>query len=235
MRKQLTYEAVYEEIKRRIRAGVWKPGDRLPTLEELTSELNVGISSVREAVRILHKQKILLVEQGRGTYVREELPAREVVDEHLHFLEQASWLQLAEARLVIEPELAALAADKATTAEADEIVRTAKRMQKKQQAGEDFLKEDLSFHRLIAKASHNEVLVNMIRVISDQLVDSRRLTMALPGMDEKAASFHALIAGAVASRNPQQARELMRLHIQDMIRELTGAVDGEASEERKDR
>ncbi|WP_028610196.1 FadR/GntR family transcriptional regulator [Paenibacillus harenae] len=231
MRKQLTYEAVYEEIKRRIRAGIWKPGDRLPTLEELTSELDVGISSVREAVRILHKQKILLVEQGRGTFVREELPEGEVVDEHLHFLEKASWLQLAEARLVIEPELAAMAADKATPEETEEIVLTAKRMQKKQQAGKDFMKEDLAFHRFIAKASHNEVMVNMIRVISDLLIDSRRLTMALPGMDEKAASYHALIAGAIAGRNPRQARELMRLHIQDMINELADAEDRGAATE----
>ncbi|CAM4238958.1 FCD domain-containing protein [Paenibacillus alkaliterrae] len=223
MRKPLTYEAVYDEIKRRIRDGVWMPGDRLPTLEELAADLNVGISSVREAVRILNNQKVLLVEQGRGTYVREELPTGDILDKHLHFLEQASWLQLTEARLVIEPELAALAAEKATTAEAEEIVLTAKRMQKKQQAGKDFLKEDLAFHRLIAKASHNEVMVNMIRVIGDMLLDSRRLTMGLQGMDEKAASFHTLIAGAIAGRNPLQARELMRLHIQDMIHEQSNA------------
>lgn len=218
MTKKLVYETVYDEIKRRIERHEWKPGERIPTIEEIAAELRVGVSSVREAVRILHRQKILTVEQGRGTFVSDRIP--ENAHPYVEALERGSWRQLTEARLVIEPELAAMAAGKATPEEARRIVDTAERMRRKVERGEPFLKEDLEFHELVAQASQNEVLVQMIRGIADRLLDSRRRTMRLPGMDEKAASYHYLIAKAIEERSEQQARELMRLHILDMMKAL---------------
>ncbi|WP_274650925.1 FadR/GntR family transcriptional regulator [Paenibacillus humicola] len=220
MRKKLTYEVVYDECMRRIREGVWKPGERLPSIEELAAELGVGISAVREAVRILSMQQILRVEQGRGTYVHDEIPADRAND-HLSFLENASWMQLTEARLIIEPELAAMAAEKATADEAAKIVSNARLMQRKVKNGRDFLKEDMEFHRLVSLASHNDVMVKMIGVIGDLLLDSRRHTMRIPSVNEKAAAYHSLIAGAISKGDAKQARELMRLHIEDMIGELS--------------
>ncbi|MCI3921575.1 FCD domain-containing protein [Paenibacillus sp. TRM 82003] len=218
MTKKLVYETVYDEIRRRIEERAWKPGDRIPTIEEIAGELQVGVSSVREAVRILHKQKILTVEQGRGTFVSDRIP--ENAHPYVEALERGSWRELTEARLVIEPELAAMAARKATPEEARRIVEAAERMRRKVERGEPFLKEDLAFHELVAQASQNEVLVQMVRGVAYRLLDSRRRTMRLPGMDEKAASYHHLIAMAIEGRNESQARELMRLHLLDMMNEL---------------
>ncbi|MBW7454223.1 FadR/GntR family transcriptional regulator [Paenibacillus sepulcri] len=214
MKKKLIYEVVYDEIKRRIEEGIWKPGERIPTLEDISEELQVGISSVREAVRILGKQKILTVEQGRGTFISEQIPGNP--NRYLAAMERASWMQLTEARLVIEPELAALAAEKAAPEDRDAILKSAQAMQRKVKAGKPFLKEDIEFHDLIAKASRNEILINMIHMVGDVLLDSRRHTMRIPGMHEKASSYHYLIAQAIVQQNPQQARELMKLHLVDM-------------------
>lgn len=219
MGKKLVYEVVYDEIKRRIEAQIWKPGERIPTIEEIAAELRVGISSVREAVRILSKQKILVAEQGRGTFVRSQIPEQEA-GSYLKVLEHSSWLQLTEARLVIEPELAALAAARATEDQRAAIHESAEAMMKKVRANKPFLKEDLDFHDRIADASGNEVLLGMIRMLGDVLLDSRRRTMRIQGMDDKAASYHLLIAKAIRQGNALQARELMRLHITDMIEEL---------------
>lgn len=215
MSKKLTYETVYDEIKRKIESGVWEPGQQIPPLEQLSAELGVGISSVREAVRILGKQKILRIEQGRGTYVENDVTGDG--QRTLDFLEKATMLQLTEARLIIEPELAALAAEKATDAEAEAIVRTAETMRQKIRKKQDFFKEDLLFHELIARASHNEIMFHMLELISDLLTDSRRRSMKWDGMDEKAASYHYLIAQAIALRNPTQARTLMKSHLEDML------------------
>lgn len=214
MSKKLTYEAVYERIKKNIVSGVWPPGHRLPPLEQLSADFEVGVSSVREAVRILGKQNILRIEQGRGTYVQEGSLREE--GGGLDFLERATLLQLTEARWIVEPELAALAAEKATDAEAEAIMRTAEAMKRKVERKHDFFKEDLLFHELIARASHNDVLVHMLERISDLLTDSRRRSMKWPGMDEKAASYHYLIATAIVQRNPTQARVLMKSHLDDM-------------------
>lgn len=221
LKRKLTYEVVYDIIKRRIEDGVWKPGDRLPTIEELSTELNVGLSSVREAIRILNQQHILLVEQGRGTFVREDLPTEDDRGA-VAFLEKASWLQLTEARRIMEPELAAMAAINRTQQQAEALLANAAAMARKAGKGQDFLKEDLTFHRLIAEAAGNDVILHMLGVISDLLLDSRRKTMRIHGMDEKASSYHTLIARAIAQQEANKARDLMRMHIQDMIDELSG-------------
>jgi GntR family transcriptional repressor for pyruvate dehydrogenase complex len=221
--KKLTYETVYDRIKSNIKAGHWKQGEQLPPLEQLSAELGVGISSVREAVRILGKQKILRIEQGRGTYVENELT--DAPADRLDFLERATMLQLTEARLIIEPELAAMAAEKATDAEAEAIMATAEAMKRKVEKRRDFLKEDIHFHELIAKASHNEIMFHMLDRMSDLLVDSRRKSMKWPGMHEKASSYHFLIAQAIIQRNPTQARALMKCHLEDMLFEFHKGED----------
>ncbi|TBL68028.1 FadR family transcriptional regulator [Paenibacillus thalictri] len=218
MGKKLTYETVYEEIKRRIKSGEWKHGERLPPLEQLSAELGVGISSVREAVRILGKQKILTIEQGRGTFVQDDLS--DTPSDRLDFLERASLVQLTEARIIIEPELAALAAEKGTPEQLEQIMDAAETMKKKVEHGEPFLREDMLFHEWIARAAQNDVMFHMMDRISDLLVDSRRRSMKWSGMDEKAASYHYLIARAIIQRNPTQARTLMKSHLEDMLDEL---------------
>ncbi len=218
LKKKLVYEEVYDEIIRRIESGQWKPGERLPTLEELSAELRVGISSVREAVRILGKQQVLVVLQGSGTFVNERIP--EQPQDYVRRLERSSWKQLTEARLVIEPELAFLAAERGSEEQLRSIVECAEAMRRNVQQRKDFLREDIEFHDRIAEASHNAILCQMLRQVSDVLLDSRRQTMRIPGMDEKAASYHYLIAKAIEQRNGVQAKELMKLHIVDMIAEL---------------
>lgn len=216
--RKLTYETVYDEIKRRITTGVWPPGTRLPPLEELSEELGVGVSSVREAVRILGKQHILRIEQGRGTFVCDALKPSPA--ETFDFLEAAGMQQLTEARSLLEPQLAALAARRASEEEIQALLKSARGMAAKVERGEDFLEEDLAFHELIAKAAGNDVLCGMLALIADLLVDSRRRSMKWPGMDERAASYHTLIAHAIAQRNPEQARLLMQSHMDDMLEEL---------------
>lgn len=213
--RKLTYETVYEEIKRRIENGVWPPGSRIPPLDHISGELGVGISSVREAIRILGKQNILRIEQGRGTFVQPDF--LHTPGEQLAQLENASLRQLLEARLLIEPKLAALAAVHASEEEGQELLRNATGMNEKVLRGQEFLEEDLAFHELIAKSSRHTVLSGMLRMTGDLLLDSRRRSMKWPGMHERAAAYHTLIAHAIARREAEQAERLMRSHLEDMM------------------
>ncbi|MBP1934535.1 FadR/GntR family transcriptional regulator [Ammoniphilus resinae] len=217
--KRLTYEVVYDDIRNKMKEGILKSGDQIPPVPQLAEELGVGISSVREAIRILAQQKIIKVEQGRGTYVSQNFEDQAPGD-RFDFLENASLIQLSEARLVIEPELAALAAEKATREEAEEILAAAKIMSEKVKRKQDFFEEDLGFHHLISKASRNEILAEMINAFNDLLLDSRRKTVKIKGINEKAASFHVLIAEAIVQKNPLQARRLMIAHMEDVLYEL---------------
>ncbi len=213
--RKLAYEAVYDGIRSRISSGHWGVGSRIPTIEELAREFGTGVSSVREAVKILGKQGILSIEQGRGTYVAQHVA--EPSGERLDALENATLLQLTEARLVVEPELAALAAAHGSPEMKRSILDNVAAMRKKMEAGNDFLREDLDFHRLIAAASGNAVLREMLQVASDLLLDSRRRTMKWNGMDEKTISHHLLIAHAIAEGREDAARFQMRLHLEDIL------------------
>ncbi|TLS53633.1 FadR family transcriptional regulator [Paenibacillus antri] len=213
--RKLAYEAVYDGIRYRIASGDWSVGSRIPTIEELSREFGTGVSSVREAVKILGKQGVLRIEQGRGTFVAQSL--EEASGERLDALENATLLQLTEARLVVEPELAALAAVHGGADAKRAILDNASAMREKMARGEEFLREDLDFHRLIAVAAGNVVLREMMSVASDLLLDSRRRTMKWEGMDEKTIAHHQLIAYAIAEGRAETARSQMRSHLEDIL------------------
>ncbi len=217
-KKKLIYEIVYEEIERNIREGNWKAGEKIPTVQALSVQLDVSISSVREAIKILSQQRILRVEQGRGTFVENQLSDNP--NKTFDFLENSSIEQLTEARLVIEPELAAIVAERGTEEEVKKILQFARVMQKKMLNGENFLEEDIEFHYLIARSTKNDVLLKMMTIISDLLYDSRRLSTKIKSQNEKAANYHILIAQAIKEKNPLQARNLMRSHIVDLLDDL---------------
>ncbi|WP_309120461.1 FCD domain-containing protein [Paenibacillus sp.] len=213
--RKLAYEAVYDGIRARIACGDWSVGSRIPTIEELSREFGTGVSSVREAVKILGKQGVLRIEQGRGTFVAQSLEGAS--GERLDALENATLLQLTEARLVVEPELAALAAVHGGADAKRAILDNAAAMREKMARGDDFLREDLDFHRLIADAAGNVVLREMMSVASDLLLDSRRRTMKWEGMDEKTIAHHLLIAYAIAEGRAETARSQMRSHLEDIL------------------
>lgn len=219
-KRSLIYENVLEYLKAELIKGHLKPGDQLPTVAAMAAQLNVNGASVREAYRVLETLGMLSVTQGRGTFVTSALDSHHELLSHLQFAEQQSIVHLLETRKVLEPELAALAAVRATQAEADAIVVAAHEMETLARAGEDFIDPDIRFHELIFLAAHNPVMAKILSALSGLFLDSRRLTSRLPGATEKAIHFHNLIAIAIQENNPTAARALMFQHIDDVERSL---------------
>ena len=124
---------------------------------------------------------------------------------------------LSHARRLIEPELAAYAAERGSDSELAEILQLAITMEQQAGSGLDFVGPDISFHRSIAQASHNPVLRQMLHGMHDLFVISRRLTSQELGMTERAVRYHRLIAEAIYERNPTQARLLMLAHMNDAL------------------
>jgi len=221
----LIYEAVVENIKAELTKGSYNPGDQLPTVAQMAKDLGVGQASVREAYRTLETLGILEVAQGRGTFVSASLETLKTDKDdgllsQLEFLEQQSVYHLLETRKVLEPEAAALAADRATPAEIESIIEAANEMEILLKEGRDFVDPDVRFHELIFIAAHNPVLSKILFALSDLFLDSRRFTNRIPGGPQKAVHFHQLIATAIKERNPEGARALMYQHIVDMERSV---------------
>ncbi len=213
-KRPLIYESVLEHIKARLLKGELEPGSRLPTVAVLAKQLDVGTASVREAYRILESQGILEVTQGRGTFVSSAIRDSGDVFRHFQLAEHESLAHLLEARKLLEPGIAALAAQRATIAEADAIVDAAQGAEQSPPNVDDFAEENIRFHDLLASAAHNPVAARMLTAIHDLIRDVQPLAAQIPDSAEQAIHFHKLIAIAIKAGNPDAAHAFMCQHIE---------------------
>lgn len=220
MTKKTTFTMTIDVLKQKIISGEWPPGSRLPTLQEISKDLAVSVSTVREALRTLESQGNVSIEHGRGMYVRNDPLLLEDPTSDLKELGDISLVKLLEARLLIEPELAALSAEHATRSQVKQLRALADSMVNQMEEGGPFLDTDLSFHRLIAESSQHPVLFHMLESIYPLLSEGRKQTNTLPHMRTKASNYHILIAIAIEERHCEQARQLMHSHIYDMLEAL---------------
>jgi GntR family transcriptional regulator, transcriptional repressor for pyruvate dehydrogenase complex len=210
------YSLVAEAIKARIAAGDWAVGQRLPTINQLAQEFGAGIGSIREAVKALASLGVIRIEHGRGMFVASAQRAQLDPYEHFQDVGAGSVLALCEARRILEPELAAFAAERGTDTDLQTIRGHAIAMERLAGEGLNFSEPDLQFHRQIALAAHNPVLAHMMDGVNDLLMESQKITLE-PAMTGRAVRYHLLIADAICERNPLQARLLMLAHVNDAI------------------
>ena len=214
--RSLIYESVLEALKRDLLGGALRPGDRLPTVAAMADRMGVARASVREAYRVLQNMGLLEVTQGRGTFVAALPMDGSGVLGQFRLADRETLAHLFEARLVLEPAIAAFAAQRASVAEAEAILATAREQERLYREGRDFTAPDLRFHELLLNAAHNPVVGRMMAAVNEFLIHSRRRTMRIPGAADKAISYHLLVAFAVRDRDEDQARSVMEQHVRDV-------------------
>jgi GntR family transcriptional repressor for pyruvate dehydrogenase complex len=227
---QRVYHAVFEDLQQRIRQGDWLPGERLPSIVQLAKELHVGTGSIREALRSLQSIGLVKIEHGSGVYITGARPATEL-SSHFQNVGDGQLIALAETRCILEPELAALAAERGTDDELDEIEGLVRQMEEEDKQGNDFAELDVLFHRSIARAARNPILYQTIEGVSDLFLESRRAILLDPTLLLRALRYHALIAEALKLRNAPQARLLMQGHMNSMLDEVMASEARKQSKE----
>lgn len=194
-------------------------GDKLPNEIELSDELNVSRTTLREAIRILVAYNILEIRRGKGTYVTEK------VLEQPQDLEQLSAVKvnakdLYEMRLIFEPEAAYLAAVRGTDAEIKRILDYGKRIEDEIRNGKDRTQDEHSFHKAIAQATHNEFMNKLMPILYQAISKG----VVLSTQSEKAISDtlgdHRMIMEFLEQRNAEGTKNAMRIHIMHAIKEL---------------
>src|SRR6185503_1194916 len=213
------YHNVFEELQQRIRQGDWLAGERMPSIAQLAKELQVSAGSIREALRSLQSIGLVQIEHGSGVFVTGRRPATELSS---HFQDIGSELvvALAETRWILEPELASLAAERATNEELTEIEDLTRRMEEAAQEGSNFAELDVMFHRQIALAARNPILSQTMESVSDLFLESRKTILLDPAALLRALRYHGLITDALKQRNASQARLLMQGHMTAMLNEV---------------
>ena len=218
-RKTPIYQNIFEDLQQRIRGGEWLPGEKLPSIAQMAKDMDAGAGSVREALRSLESIGLVKIEHGSGVYVTGMRPVTEISG-HFGNLGDDLLLALAETRRIIEPDLAALAAERGTDEELAEIAALVRKMEEAVQLDLDFAELDVKFNRSIAKAARNPILFQTIEGVSDLFLESRRAILLDPESLMRALRFHALIADALVTRNPTQAQLLMKGHMNSMTDEV---------------
>jgi GntR family transcriptional regulator, transcriptional repressor for pyruvate dehydrogenase complex len=202
------------KFKHLISRGSIAPGSKFPPERELAKEFGVNRASLRQALKVLEIMGVLTQRVGDGTYL--SASAETILKEPLDFLillDDLSHHELFETRLIVEPELAARAAERATVEDLAGL-RQAIMAMERSRTNQARLEADVAFHECVFRASGNRICHLLFKVIHRSVLTSmghlsRRVTVDRP------LSFHKKIYAAIRDRNAQAARSAMQEHIVD--------------------
>ncbi|QKG25724.1 FadR/GntR family transcriptional regulator [Actinomadura verrucosospora] len=219
-------DALTERVLELIRSGGLRPGDRLPSARELSERFAVTTPTLREALRRLEATGAVQMRHGSGIYVGADLERVVIPNPNVRPLQGDLLLQLLDARLLIEPPLAAMAARRAEPGDLERL-RTVLDQAGRHLEGEDIELDaaNMSFHRATAQASGNAVLGEVIdSLLSVHGAEQREI---LRIFDDRSRDHedHRAILGAIEAGDADRAEELMRLHLRDVTKVIASRLD----------
>lgn len=196
------------------------PGSKLPNENILSEELGVSRTTLREAIRILATGGVLEIRRGRGTFVREDFKINR--PEELSSLNQArvNARDLYEMRLIFEPEAAYYAALRATEEEIQRILALGTEIEQRIHQKKDRTEVEQSFHKSIAKATHNEFMNQLMPVIYEGINRGVRLSESHEKAVQATLVDHKILMDFLKERNGEGARNAMRIHILHAMEQL---------------
>ncbi|MSU90295.1 FCD domain-containing protein [Rhodobacteraceae bacterium 2CG4] len=217
---------VVDALRDLIAGGGYQPGDRLPPERELTERFGIKRAALRKALETLERDGLIWRHVGKGTFVssaRGGTPVASLAE----LSRQVGPLQMMRARLSMEPAIAREAAVNAT-AEAVARIENAREGAFAAASWDDYEACDDVFHRAIAEATGNALLLALF----DQLNHVRRAiawdtvvrTSERPPRDHTSFTEHDRIVAAIQTRNPVEAHAAMRTHLGSVSARLFGEV-----------
>jgi GntR family transcriptional repressor for pyruvate dehydrogenase complex len=218
------YEEVAGQIRQRILSGDILPDTKLPPVHTLAREFGVSRTVVREAIQSLQSSGLVSVRHGSGVFVSEPTVAAvtEMLQPILQF-RNASVYDLHEVREILETAIASLAAQRAIQEEKVELLRVLEQMESTLEAPKEYVKADLLFHAILAKATRNEVFLLLLQPLVEFLVQSRTRAAQAPGGTVESLRGHRAIFEAVSEGDHVRAKETMREHLSEVRRRLTAS------------
>lgn len=222
IKKSSAPEMVAEQIVGKITSGELAPGTQLPSQRDLARMLGVGRSSVREAINALVVMGYLAPQQGRGTFVRESLPAADAGIEKLKAAFTAgSIFDLMEARQLLECRSAALAAERADATQIRKLKATMRQVAATENDYAIFLDADIQFHAAVADAAGNVVLCELTKLVLDKVVAHHaglKTALLPPAYRETSIRTAGRVVAAIEAGDADNAARWMGEHL-DAIRD----------------
>lgn len=234
-RETLTSQLV-KVLTRRIHEGALKPGDRLPTEQELIEEFSVSRTVVREAITSLKAAGLVASQQGVGAFVLrgDATPSFRIDGTSLNLIKDV--IAVLELRAALESDAAALAAQRRSPAHVDAMRDALDRMAAAIDASEDAVAPDLDFHRTIAEATGNRHFTHLFSYLGSLMIPRARIqTFKYFAADRteylrRVNREHEDIFQAIRRQDVEAARSAMRLHLSNSRERLRLAMAAETAE-----
>src|ERR1700730_2031928 len=214
------FEQVAEQIEKRILDGELRSGDRLPTERKLAEQFHVSRTAVREAMKILAQKGLVDMRPGRGTIVIDG--ANEAMQDSIGLVmklklgEVGGSDNLVEVREILETEIAALAAARATEKEIDGMREAVKIMDESLNNANQYIAADNRFHEALARATQNTLIFILINSIVNLLSEQRKQIFQVEGGPQRGQVHHKHILESVTRRESEAARSAMRSHLRQV-------------------
>lgn len=205
---------VINHIRSLMENGTLRAGDKIPPEREFARSLKISRASLRTGIGYLAAMGVMKVKHGVGTFVAEGPPEFDKASLSLMGVLHGfqSW-QMFEARLILESNLAELAAERSTEEDHAALAEEVAEMFASMDSPVDYLIHDVLFHRIIAQASGNLILATLMETITSALYDDRRKTAENSSDLRESAEIHREIYRAIRARKPSEARRLMEQHL----------------------
>ncbi|GAA5234599.1 FadR family transcriptional regulator [Verticiella sediminum] len=210
------------ELRGRLLAGTYAPGERLPTGSELSASFGVSMSVVREALSRLKHEGLVRIVQGAGAFATDTFlsPAFRLDDDddHLHRL-----IRVFELRQAVESEAARLAAIRRTDLQLESLRSALHVMARAVASEKDGTFADAHFHQLLAQATGNPLFIELYTFLAqhiDAAIETARMHSMLRGTWRDAHDEHVRIFEAIEAREPEAARKAIQAHIRNAAKRL---------------
>lgn len=208
-------------------------GGQLPPERELCERLDVSRGTLRKALNVLEARGMVRRHVGRGTFaVKTQLVG---VLSLVDIADATSPWELMELRLMIEPQIARLAAMRASQTEIN-YMRHCLTKSSEAEDQETYETWDITLHRTVAEAAHNRLVLSVFEAVNELRKLTvwgklRRIIVSPPGMIQHWCAQHCAFVDAIADRDPRAAEEKARFHVEDVFRSMREGVANQPFEQ----
>ena len=215
VRKVNAVDEVFDQMQSLLIEGIWKPGEKLPSENELSQTFAVSRMTIRQAMQKLKALGLIETRTGSGSFVREVSPDDCLQDLiPLMFIGDNSQLQVFQFREMIESESVRIATPLVTEENLNELEKICQKMQEDAESGDDgaFSADDFRFHTLLVKFSSNPLIIRAYQILA-QVLDESMQSVIKAMKYSSALDYHSRIINAMRKRDAALAEKLTREHI----------------------
>jgi len=236
IQRETVMDLVARRIEQLVRSGDLKTGDRLPPEPELAQMLHVSRGSLREALKGLVYLGLIKSRAGDGTYIQSSLSR--VLNQHFQWmilLNEVKHLEIYELRKIIEPDVAALAARRATRADVDRLQAALDGMAEARGNPELFRKFDIQFHDAFAQASGNAAIQTTMRMLYHATSEARKAVLPFIDNWDKHWRRHERVFTLIRDHKPELARKAVLedlLYAESLLHKHIGSLQKQTSRHR---